>query len=461
MSTSRARLFITRHAHQAPGYDLAAIETSLADVLPELLTAALAGVPERPGGPHVVLKPNWVREGDTRPGREREWEHVITHPAVIWGVARHVDRALRGRGRISICDAPQTDSSFRVLLDVCGLEAVMARHPLDHGTRVDVIDLRREEWISKDGVVVEKTTLPGDPLGYALFDLGERSRFLGVRTDNLYGADYDFAFTQQQHQGGRHRYLISRSVVDADLLIGLPKLKTHKKAGITCALKNMVGVNGDKNYLPHHRFGSIAHGGDEYPGDKKLGGIESQAIRAYKRVFRRLPGPLVDLVALPVKTLGRRVFGDTQAVVRSGNWHGNDTVWRMTLDLNQLLRWGRPDGGFRDVPRPVLVVVDGILGGEGEGPMSPDPRAGDLLLVADDPVVADHAAAAWMGFDPLRIPSIKHAYDDHGLRLTAVKPHDFVVESADPTCRGPLSQVIARHGKRFRAHSGWRGAIER
>ena len=31
----------------------------------------------------------------------------------------------------------------------------------------------------------------------------------------------------------------------------LPKLKTHKKAGITCALKNLIGINGNKEYLPH------------------------------------------------------------------------------------------------------------------------------------------------------------------------------------------------------------------
>jgi len=32
-------------------------------------------------------------------------------------------------------------------------------------------------------------------------------------------------------------------------------LKLHRKAGITCALKNLIGINGNKEYLPHHRLG--------------------------------------------------------------------------------------------------------------------------------------------------------------------------------------------------------------
>ena len=64
---------------------------------------------------------------------------------------------------------------------------------------------------------------------------------------------------------GHNDYLLSETVLSADLVVNLPKLKTHKKTGVTLALKNMVGINGDKNLLPHHSVGSIAAGGDEYP----------------------------------------------------------------------------------------------------------------------------------------------------------------------------------------------------
>ena len=60
---------------------------------------------------------------------------------------------------------------------------------------------------------------------------------------------------------GTHEYLISRSAMDADVFINLPKLKTHKKVGVTLSLKNLVGINGDKNYLPHFCIGTPAEGG--------------------------------------------------------------------------------------------------------------------------------------------------------------------------------------------------------
>ena len=51
-----------------------------------------------------------------------------------------------------------------------------------------------------------------------------------------------------------------------DLVVNLPKLKTHKKACVTGALKNLVGINGNKDYLPHHRLGGSRTGGDCYAG---------------------------------------------------------------------------------------------------------------------------------------------------------------------------------------------------
>ena len=60
--------------------------------------------------------------------------------------------------------------------------------------------------------------------------------------------------------------VVDQAIIDADLVINVPKLKTHKKAGVTGALKNLVGINGNKEFLPHHRKGGAASGGDCYPG---------------------------------------------------------------------------------------------------------------------------------------------------------------------------------------------------
>src|SRR5690349_6264752 len=66
-------------------------------------------------GDRVVLKPNWVKEHDERAPGPDSWEHVVTHPTVIEAVARWTAQQLGGAGSITICDAPQTDSSFRRL----------------------------------------------------------------------------------------------------------------------------------------------------------------------------------------------------------------------------------------------------------------------------------------------------------------------------------------------------------
>ena len=68
---------------------------------------------------------------------------------------------------------------------------------------------------------------------------------------------YNPDLMRQTHGRGRHQYLIAREVIEADVVINVPKLKTHRKAGITGALKNLVGINGNKDYLPHHRLGGV------------------------------------------------------------------------------------------------------------------------------------------------------------------------------------------------------------
>lgn len=50
----------------------------------------------------------------------------------------------------------------------------------------------------------------------------------------------------------------------ADVFINLPKMKVHKKTGVTLSLKNLVGINADKNWLPHYSGGSPRNGGDQF-----------------------------------------------------------------------------------------------------------------------------------------------------------------------------------------------------
>jgi hypothetical protein len=108
-------------------------------------------------GDRVVLKPNWVKEHDERRPGPEQWEHVVTHPAVIEAVARWAASRLEGKGSITICDAPQTDSSFAKIRE--GPEewraAAQKTAPLPHGRgrnrrrRRERADVARSKTISQ------------------------------------------------------------------------------------------------------------------------------------------------------------------------------------------------------------------------------------------------------------------------------------------------------------------------
>lgn len=410
-------------------------------------------------GDRVVLKPNWVKEHDERHPGPNQWEHVVTHPAVIEAVVHWAAAKLNGTGSITVCDAPQTDSSFAKLREYCGLDAMVARCRTAHpGLRIELLDLRPEEWTALDGVVVNTTDLPGDPLGSTQVCLDAASEFVGFHGQGrLYGASYDMAETNLHHQGSRHEYLLCRTPMDADVLINLPKLKTHKKVGLTCALKNLVGINAKKNWLPHHTEGTPDQGGDQFPAATAKARLEHAWMGTAKRWLK--DSPRLSRLFVPMKKAGRLVFGDTQKVVRSGNWFGNDTCWRMVLDLNKCLFFFDGTGQRRRQPLRYLAVVDGIVGGEGNGPMAPDPKPCGVILAGTHPAAVDCVAAAVMGFDWQRIPLLKHSFETRQLPFTPFPSEAIQVLSNNPRWTGRLDGLDSEFA--FRPHFGWGGAIER
>ncbi len=409
-------------------------------------------------GDLVVVKPNWVKESHLL--KPQAWEEVITHPAIIRAVVDYVLIALRGRGRVVIADGPQTDSSFAAIARISGLDALLAhyRQHCPGGAPVEILDLRQEEHVTRDGVIVSRTRLPGDPAGYVDFDLGAGSEFVGHR-GRYFGACFDVAETNRAHSNGHHRYRISGTVARADVVINLPKLKTHKKCGITASLKNMVGINGWKNFLPHHSEGTPRMGGDQFPNDSLRGVLEYHLMGRFKALVLRSPDWVADLLR-HLKKPGRVAFGDTEEVVRSGNWYGNDTIWRTVLDLNKILLYGRPDGTLAERPvRRYFSIVDGIIGGEGNGPMCPDRVESGLLLGGRSPVAVDLACAVEMGLDPRRIPSIYQAMACRHWPLARFTGAAVQLFRLDGEVE-PAWAVDPSTKHRFRPHFGWAGEIE-
>jgi hypothetical protein len=62
---------------------------------------------------------------------------------------------------------------------------------------------------------------------------------------------------------------------------------------------------------------------------------ERQLVYAMRRLSTSVPvvGPLLHRYA---RKAGKKVYGTEHTTIRSGNWYGNDTTWRMCLDLNKL-----------------------------------------------------------------------------------------------------------------------------
>ena len=410
----------------------------------------------------VVLKPNFIRHWN--PVREASVQSVVTHGSIVRAIADYAFLAVGPEGSVAIAEAPQQDCDFERIRELEGLDEIARFYEQSLGRELEVIDLRREAVSFRDGIIVGRKSLPGDPLGYRAVDLGGASYFHGSGLDprRFRGADYDPTDTTARHLDGHHTYLLSETVLSADLVVNLPKLKTHKKTGVTLALKNLVGINGDKNWLPHHSVGSATEGGDEFPDARWIDRLRSRATEVARPWLARGRG-------LGLFRLARRLEGATRgdAFIRSGNWYGNRTTWRMCLDLNRCLYYSDRAGLHLDAARPVrtvLTLLDGIVAGEGEGPLAPSDVPLGVVLAATDPVALDLAAIRLMGFDERFIPKVWEPMRGEGLRLTEVRTVADVAVSevlAGSFERRELGLDDLRAARTFVAHSGWKGHIER
>ncbi len=127
---------------------------------------------------------------------------------------------------------------------------------------------------------------------------------------------------------------------------------------ITGALKNLVGINGNKDYLPHHRRGGTGFGGDCYPGRNWFKMSGEMLLDAANSVSG-IPNLILRQAARVTCGLARLAGADGNV---DGSWYGNDTVWRMCLDLNRILCYGRADGTLAEQPqRQVLALTDAII----------------------------------------------------------------------------------------------------
>lgn len=350
----------------------------------------------------VLLKPNWVTH-DRKVSDAlclRTNDHFLL-AALDVILSMKPKRVLIGDAPIQGCDwGRMLSPSF--LLEVDRLQQA-------YQIPVSIKDFRRRTFVPSHN----HPTTELNPLSdYVITDLGKESFLEPItRGDRqmFRVTDYDPDRFTSSHAPGVHKYCLTKALYEADVVISLPKVKTHQKAGITAALKNIVGLNGDKDFLPHHRVGGTGFGGDCYPGRHPLRLAAERSLdfaNRHQGTWRY--------------TLGRRVAGALWRLSLPGKehhlaagWYGNDTTWRMVLDLNRIITHGLPDGTVSATPqRQLFSLSDGIIGGQGNGPLDPDPLPLGIVSFSNHSALNDVAMATLMGFDVDRIPLLRSALKD-------------------------------------------------
>lgn len=373
-------------------------------------------------GQNLLIKPNLVTHYHPKGSVAIYW--TISHPSIIRALIDYARLAVGPSGRITVGDTPIENCDFGVLCSLTGLTEMIERLQAREGVELELLDFRTYQTTQYPDGSVEVHDLSGDPKGYTEVDLGEASLLQSL--EDLYGQQNYYTLgdhtvdhldpkartrglPNKYHFSGQHVYRIPNTILDSDCVINVAKLKTHKFSGVTLCLKNAIGIAQGKEYLPHRRPGTPAEHGDSFPDYPAQQYV--MKLKAKRALFSALGGKNVMTIRSLVRgVIPAKLPHEVYSEPLYGDWHGNDTIWRTTLDLNLILF--HADRTSLDLDRPrrtYLGIIDGIVGMDHEAPMTGLPVDSRLLIAALDPVAADTLGTYLMGFDPNQIPTITGA----------------------------------------------------
>lgn len=384
---------------------------------------------------------------------EEDFRAKCVHGSVLRAVIDYALIATGPGGEVRFGNAPLQSCNWTKVLRDTESDAVLGFYE-QHGLPVTAVDLRSvvSEWTAL-GRMISRVEPSGSVPGIEI-DLGasslldEHYRTAGAEP-HYRVADYDPTRTELQHSRGRHVYDVSPALLAASTVISLSKLKTHEKVGVTCGLKGFVGSVGSKDCLAHHRTGSPSSGGDEYSNRlrplRPLSAAEDWLARSESA--NRVTGGL-QVAHRSLRRVLRRL-----GLCIGGAWPGNDTAWRMALDLVRIAQYADSSGVLREEPqRRLISFVDGVVAGEGQGPLIPRPVRTGALLFSDDVATGDRAACRLMGIDLRAVPLVREAFRPgpyslaEPVAVTTVVNGENVAED-----RIPLAA-----GRPFESPRGWR-----
>lgn len=402
-------------------------------------------------GDNVLIKPNMVLDTNLSGCGV---DCLYTNPSLVAAVVDYVLIALKGKGHIVVGDAPLQECKFEKLTVESGYTD-MIEYYKSKNVDISLVDFRnvKTDVHNQLHYMQESESTNGMDVR-----IDEASLFYGMsqsRMENLRITNYDPRILQLHHDANKHEYRISEYVLNADVIINMPKPKTHRKAGVTISLKNLVGINANKEYLPHHTIGSSEEGGDAYQKSNNYLTYANQILDMRNELVHDKDMELAELAESLYQGMLKKGQKISKEKYWEGSWHGNDTIWRTIKDLNTILFYADKNGKLvNTIQRKVFIIADMIVSGQKEGPLEPVPIYPGTVVMGTDPVWFDRVVCSLMGFSYHNIPSLRNYSPEDAYPIT--KENEYEIISNNALWDGNSCERIEReHSLEFQPTIGW------
>lgn len=402
-----------------------------------------------PGG-KVVIKPNMVKHYD----ETKMYECAVTHPSVVRTVIDYC--VIAKAGHIIVGDAPIQGADMEKIRRDCGYDRIVEFYQKE-GVSIEFCDFRDLIVKTVNGSIVKVRENGPECPDYTTVHLGKKSRHFEEGKNPVYETcGYPLEKINHLHKGGRHDYVVASKVLEADVILNLPKPKTHRFAGITGAQKNFVGCCSDKESLPHFKAGPPQRGGDESNRDTLAIRQYSKFSKKYLQACREEKFKLAFFYRA-LRGIFRRLKSKNDFL--DGAWHGNDTIWRTIMDLNEIMLYADKNGEMRwgEPQRRILTVGDMIIAGEKEGPLDPSPKKLGIIMVSRNCAVFDYVFCKLAGFDERLLPAVYHTIRNE--KLFSGKRENIKIGSNDIRFQDNIEEFQPLEETMFEPHSFWKDVL--
>lgn len=358
----------------------------------------------------VLVKPNLVV--DTYLLTHDQFEAAVTHGSIIRPILDYIIIALKGKGKIIIADGPIDITDFENVIKNNGIQQIVDFLTSKQYIPITILDLRNVVAHAKFKIEFKnfeiglwKLKYNSQFPGYVEVDLKEQSEFdstknyESLRSTQLFASGKD---PSTMHNIGKHIYGISKVILEADVIINIPKMKSHKKTGNSLCLKNMIGITVPRSWIPHYTEKI-----DEY-----------EKINYFDMIIKSIwEIPKTNSSRLII----RKRFTNYNIAIKGSN-PINHTLKKSIVDINKIVLYANKLGIMRkSKQRKILTFIDGVIGGEKDSPLMPSPRIANTIIAGFDPIAVDIIATKIMGYDPEKINVLSCAINSKDYPIGSIK----------------------------------------